>query len=214
MTARKISSLTFSFLLLWNATLPTASIFPRDTEKHKSSRARVKNVTATVFIFPLKDQRIRFKDYFLDANPDVKSLKTGAVLTLGVRNGTICHESILQNKSNTQMAINGKQTHPGCVLVWASWPAWQKQQGTVARAQKENTNTHTCSCLHVYLCYICAPHSTASCTEKTAISLSLHSCTNFYFISVFCVNKQRAIVCTFRPHSVTVPWYKHKARKL
>lgn len=124
------------------------------------------------------------------------------MLTLGVWNGTICHESILQNKSNTQMAINGKQTHPGCVLVWASWPAWQKQQGTLAQ---KNTNTHTCSCLHVYLCYICAPHSstkaipyhTASNTKKTATSLPLHSCKTFYFANIFCVNKQQMIVFSF-----------------
>lgn len=32
--------------------------------------------------------------------------KGGTMLTLCVLNRTICHESILQNKSNTQMAIN------------------------------------------------------------------------------------------------------------
>lgn len=147
-------------------------------------------------------QNLRFRIYFLNINPDVKPLKSGAMLTLGVWNGTICHESILQNKSNTQMAINGKQTHPGCVLLWASWPAWQKQQGTLAQ---KNTNTHTCSCLHVYLCYICAPHSstkaiphhTASNTKKTATSLPLHSCKTFYFANIFCVNKQQMIVFSF-----------------
>lgn len=70
------------------------------------------------------------------------------MLTLGVLNGTICHESILQNKSNTQMAINSKQTHPGCVLVCTSWSAWQNQHGTL-------TQKHRHSHVHVFVTFVC-----------------------------------------------------------